>query len=73
MPKGEPVPPIAVTLFQRLAASMTPPPDPRFSADWAAAREQDMARRATVEERWAKEEEARQADSRRVYEATLRR
>lgn len=62
-----------IPLAAILAASMTPPHDPRFSADWGAAREKDVARRAAVEERWAKGEEQRQAESRRVYEASLRR
>jgi hypothetical protein len=66
-------PPPKVPLAVVFAASMTPPPDPRFSADWAAAREQDMARRAATETRWAKEEEDRHAKSRRAYEASLRR
>jgi hypothetical protein len=60
-------------LAARLAASMAPPPDARFTANWAAAREKDVARRAAVEARWAKEEEARQAESGRAYEAGLRR
>ena len=62
-----------IPLSAILAAAMTPPHDPRFSADWGAAREKDVARRAAVQERCAKEEEARQAESRRVYEASLRR
>jgi hypothetical protein len=33
----------------------------------------DQARRAAVEARWAKEKEMRQAESRRAYEASLRR
>ena len=56
-----------------LAASMAPPPDARFTANWAAAREKDVARRADAEARWAKEKEMRQAESRRAYEASLRR
>jgi hypothetical protein len=56
-----------------LAASMAAAPDARFSANWAAAREKDVARRTAVEARWVKEEEARQAESRRAYEASLRR
>jgi hypothetical protein len=38
-------PPPTIPLSVVVAASMTPPPDPCFSADWASAREQDMARR----------------------------
>jgi hypothetical protein len=66
-------PPPTIPLSVAVAEAMTPPSDPRFSADWTATREQDMARRATAEERWAKEEEARQMKSRRKYEASLRR
>ena len=33
-------------LSTALPTSMTPPPDPRFSGDWAAAGEKDKARRA---------------------------
>lgn len=61
--------PLAVAVAQ----AMAPPPDARFGANWAAAREQDMARRAATEARWAKDEEAHQAESRRAYEASLRR
>jgi hypothetical protein len=61
--------PLAVAVAQ----AMAPPADARFGANWAAAREQDMARRAATEARWAKQEEARQAESRRAYEASLRR
>jgi hypothetical protein len=56
-----------------LAASIAPQHDPRYSGDWAAARAKDDARRAVNEARWAKEEEARQAESRREYEPSLRR
>jgi hypothetical protein len=66
-------PPPKVPLAALVAAAMTPPHDPRFTADWAAAREQDRARRAAAEARWAKEEEARQSESRRAYDASLRR
>jgi hypothetical protein len=52
---------------------MTPPHDPRFTADWAAARQQDMARRVATETRRAEEEAARQVASRQAYEASLRR
>ncbi len=50
-----------------------PPHDPRFSADWAAAREQDRARRAAKEKRWEEEEAARQEANKKAYEARLRR
>ena len=62
-----------IPLAALLAASMAPPPDARFTANWAAAREKDVARRAAVEARRVEEEEARQAESRRAYEASLRR
>ena len=62
-----------IPLSVAVAQAMAPPCDARFGANWAGAREQDMARRAETEARWAKEEEARQAESRRAYEATLRR
>ena len=42
-------------------------------ADWAAAQEADNVRRGATEARWAEEEAARQAESRRTYEASLRR
>jgi hypothetical protein len=53
--------------------SMVPPHDPRFSADWAAAQKEDNIRRAATEARWAEQEAARQAESKRAYEASLRR
>jgi hypothetical protein len=55
------------------AMSMVPPHDPRYTADWAAAQKEDNVRRAATEARWAEEEAARQAESRRAYEASLRR
>ena len=66
-------PPLQTPLAVLVAASMTPPHDPRFSADWAAAREKDITRRAASEARWAEEEAARQVASRSAYEASLRR
>lgn len=66
-------PPPQAPLAALLAASMVPPPDAQFTANWAAAREKDVARRADAEARWAKEKEMRQAESRRAYEASLRR
>ena len=66
-------PPPQAPLAALLAASMVPPPDARFTANWAAARERDVARRAAVEARWAEEEEARQEASRKTHEASLRR
>jgi hypothetical protein len=53
--------------------SMVPTHDPRYTADWAAAQKEDNVRRAANEARWAEEEAARQAESRRTYEASLRR
>ena len=55
------------------AMSMVPQRDPRLSSDWAAAQKEDAAQRAATEKRWADEEAARQAESRRAYEASLRR
>ncbi len=66
-------PPPKTPLGVLVAAAMTPPQDAQFTANWAAAREQDMIRRAETERRWAKEEEARRAESKRAYEASLRR
>ena len=66
-------PPPQAPLAALLAASMAPPPDARFTANWAAARERDQARRAAAEERWAEEEASRQVASRIAYEASLRR
>jgi hypothetical protein len=66
-------PPPQAPLAAILAASMAPPPDARFTANWAAAREKDVARQASVEARRVEEEKARQAESRRAYEASLRR
>jgi len=66
-------PPPQIPLGVVMAASIAPQHDPRYSGDWAAARAKNHARRAANEARWAKEEEARQAESRRAYEASLRR
>jgi hypothetical protein len=55
------------------AMSMVPPHDPRYTADWAAALKEDNARRAVTEARWAEQEATRQAESKRAYEASLRR
>jgi hypothetical protein len=65
-----PPPQPSLALF---AMSMVPAHNPRYTADWAAALEKDNARRAATEARWAEEEAARQAESRRAYEASLRR
>lgn len=56
-----------------VAAAMTPSHDPRFSDNWAAAREKDNERRAMTEARWNEEEAARQVASRKAYEGSLRR
>jgi len=61
------------SLAVMVAQSMAPPYDPRFSADWAAAQKADNVRRATNEKQWSEEEAARQAESKRQYEASLRR
>jgi hypothetical protein len=66
-------PPPKTPLGVLVAAAMTPPHDARYTADWAAAREQDRARRAATETRWAEEEAARQEERRKVYERSLRR
>jgi hypothetical protein len=66
-------PPPKIPLSVQVAASIAPQHDPQYSGDWAAARAKDGARRAANEARWAKEEEARKAESRRAYEASLRR
>ena len=66
-------PPPQPSLAAQFALAMVPPYDPRYSANWAAAMAEDNARRAANEARWAEEEAARQAESRRVYEASLRR
>ena len=66
-------PPPRTPLAALVAAAMTPPHDPRFTADWAAAREQERARRGATETRWAEEEAARQEASKKVYERSLRR
>jgi hypothetical protein len=65
-------PPPKTPLAVMVAESMTPPPDPRFSADWAAPRERENARRKQEGERRAQEETERQAERRRTYEASLR-
>ena len=66
-------PPPQIPLGVVMAASIAPQHDPRYSGDWAAARAKDNARRAATEACWAKEEEARQAERKRAYEASLRR
>ena len=66
-------PPPQIPLGVVMAASIAPQHDTRYSGDWAAARAEDDKRRAAIQERWAKEEEARQAESKRAYEASLRR
>ena len=66
-------PPPVTPMSVLVAEAMAPPPDARFTANWAAAREKDVARRAAVEARRVEEEEARQEASRKTYEASLRR
>jgi hypothetical protein len=56
------------SLAAAYAMSMLPQHDRRSTADWAAAQEEDKARRAANEARWDEEEAARQAASRRSYE-----
>ena len=66
-------PPPKPSMAALYATSMVPIRDPLYSADWAAARKDDNVRRAANEARWAEEEAARQEESRRAYEASLRR
>jgi hypothetical protein len=66
-------PPPQPSLAAVYAMSMMPQHDPRYTADWAAAREADNVSRAANESRWADEESARQLASRQAYEASLRR
>jgi hypothetical protein len=61
------------SLAVMVAQSMAPPHDPHYTADWAAALEKDNVRRQQNEARWREEEAARQAESKRAYEASLRR
>jgi hypothetical protein len=65
-------PPPQPSIAALYAMSMVPQRDPRFSADWAAAQKEDNVRRAATEARWAEEEAARQAESKRQYEASTR-
>ncbi len=60
-----------VPLGVRMALSMSVPPHP--GDDWASTAAQDNVRRAENERRWADEEAARQAESKRRYEDTLPR
>jgi hypothetical protein len=53
--------------------STAPLHDARYTANWAAAQKEDNVRRAANEARWAEDEAARQAESKRKYEASLRR
>jgi hypothetical protein len=66
-------PPPQPALAVMVAQSMAPPHDPRYTADWAAELEKDNARRVATEARWAEEGAARQVESKRAYEASLRR
>jgi hypothetical protein len=50
---------------------MTPPHDLRYTGDWAAAREKEMARRAATETRRAEEAAERQVASRQAYAELL--
>ena len=61
------------SLAAAFAMSMVPMHDPHYTADWAAELEKDNVRRAANEKRWGEEEAARQAESKRQYEASLRR
>jgi hypothetical protein len=66
-------PPPQPSFAATYAASMVPPFDPRYSADWWKVLEQENAERAKVAERRQEEEEQRQLESRRAYEASLQR
>jgi predicted transcriptional regulator len=66
-------PPPQPALAVMVAQSMVRTHDPHYTADWAAELEKDNARRAANEKRWGEEEAARQAESKRQYEASLRR
>jgi hypothetical protein len=66
-------PPPQPSLAVMVAQSMAPSYDPRFSADWSAAQKADNVRRAANEARWAADEAARHAESRRKFEASLQR
>ena len=66
-------PPPQPSLAVVCAQSMTWTRSPLYTADWAAALKEDNVRRAANEARWEEEERARQEESRRTYEASLRR
>ena len=58
-----------------VAEAMAPPPDARFTANWAASREKDTVRRAAVEARWAKRKRVRRRagkPTKRAYDAKPR-
>ena len=65
-------PPPKPSMAALYADSMVPPHDARYTADWAAAQKEDNVRRQQNEARWAEQEAARQAESKRAYEASLR-
>jgi hypothetical protein len=65
-------PPPQPSFAATYAASMVSTFDPRYSADWWKVLEQDNAERAKVTQRRQEEEEQRQLESRRAYEASLR-
>lgn len=66
-------PPPQLSLAAVYAMSTVPQHDRRSTANWAAAQEEDNARRAANEARWDEEEAAREAASRRSYETSLRK
>ena len=66
-------PPPVTPMSVLVAEAMAPPPDARFTANWAASREKDTVRRAAVEARWAKRKRVRRRSKENPYEASLRR
>jgi hypothetical protein len=64
-------PPPKPSLAAVYSMSMGPQHDPHYSADWAGAREKDIAKSAATEAQWAEEEKARQAQSKRRYDESL--
>jgi hypothetical protein len=56
-----------------IAESMLPNRDPRYTADWAAAKDAEIAARRAEEQQCIADEAARSAESKREYEASLPR
>jgi hypothetical protein len=66
-------PPPTPSFAATYATTMVPPSDPRYSADWWKFIDQNNAERAKITQRRQQDEEQRQLESRRAYEASLRR